>query len=258
MKIKILKTISALLVCVVALSFSQDGYSQMGGMEMGPMGGPGMVPPAQPSYNEPLVVWKKPTGEMPQWLKSGQKSVESINRIRADLAEERSCQFVEETLENTLRILLEDTNISLELDLQSIADDTDTSVDQPITLTAKAPLRDILLRILKPLDLRYSVQDSYLLITSADAAFSSPVIRTFDLAQIMPDNANVRQLLETIVLSIAPDSWSENGGNNTLTVLGSLLIVRADEETHLELEKLLYNYSMFSANADAYKEGGMF
>jgi len=250
MKIKILKTISALLTCVVALSFSQDGYSQMGGM--------GMVPPAQPSYNEPLVVWKKPAGETPQWLKSGQKSVESINRIRAELAEERSCQFVEETLENALRILLEDTNISLELDLQSIADDTDTSVDQPITLTAKAPLRDIMLRILKPLDLRYSVQDSYLLITSADAAFSSPVIRTFDLAQIMPDNANVRQLLEAIVLSIAPDSWSENGGDNALTVLGSLLIVRADEETHLELEKLLYNYSTFSVNADAYKEGGMF
>lgn len=253
MKIKILKTISALLVCVVALSFSQDGYSQMGGM-----GGPGMVPPAQPTYNEPLVVWKKPTGEMPQWLESGRQSVKATNRIRAELAKESSCEFLKETLENALRMLLADTNISVELDLQSIADDTTTTVDQPITLTAKAPLRDILLRILKPLDLRYSIQESYLLITSAETAFSSPVIRTFDLAQIMPDNANVRQLLEAIVLTIAPDLWRDNGGENTLTVLGSLLIVRADEETHLKLEKLLYNYSTFSANADAYKEGGMF
>jgi len=231
------------------------GGGGMGGMGGG-MGGMGIMPPAQPSYNEPLVVWKKPTGEVPQWLESGRKSVESTNRIRAELAKEGSFQFLEETLENALRMLLEDTNISVELDLQRIADDTTTTVDHAVTVTAKAPLRDILLRILKPLDLRYSVQDSYLLITSADAAFSSPVIRTFDLAQIMPDNANVRQLLEAIVLTIAPDLWSDNGGENTLTVLGSLLIVRADEETHLELEKLLYNFSTVSANADPYKEGG--
>jgi len=238
------KPSAPLLACVLALSFSQNGYSQsagMGGMPGGGMGG-GMVPSAQSSYNEPLVVWTKPTGETPQWLVSGRQAVESAHQIRVALTKETSCDLLEVPLAEALKTLLADTNISFELDLRSISE-TSTTIDELVTLNATAPLRDILLRILKPLDLRYHVRDSYLLITSAAETSTYNAIQTYDLAHIMPDNANASQLVAAISMTIAPNQWSNEGGDNVLMVLGSLLVVRADEETQLELEKLLYNYS---------------
>lgn len=241
------KPLIALFVFVGALSISHHSHSQIGGMGggMGGMGGMGMSPggmEAPPLYNEPFVVWSKPAGEAPLWLSSGRQAVESANQIRLALAKQKSCDLLEEPLSGALHILMADTGISYELDMQSFGD-SGISLDGTVTLTTDAPLRDILLRILKPLDLRYCVRDSYLLITSSDTASANPAIRSYDLSYIMPDNANVNKFLDAIQKTVSPDSWVEQGGVNVATVLGSMLVVRADEETHQELEKLLYIYS---------------
>jgi hypothetical protein len=257
-------TLSAFLVLV---GICHNGYSQMGGMGGMGMSGAGMMGPggmmgggmggmAGPApLAVPLVVWSKPTGETPIWLASGQRSIDSSNLVRMALAETKSCELVEEPLEQALQKLIADTSISLELDRQGISDNGAT-LDDVVTLTANAPLRDILSRLLKPRDLSYCVRDGYLLITSSDVAYDSPSNRTYDLSHIMSDNANVSQLLNTIQLTISPDLWVEQGGVNVVTVLGSMLVVRADEETHQELEKLLYIYSTSatpsaSANTDS-------
>ena len=55
-------------------------------------------------------------------------------------------------------------------------------------------------------------------------------------APLAPD---VAQLIDVVTQTVAPDSWSNVGGHGTVTYYGDMLIVRQNERTHREIEKLL-------------------
>ena len=55
-------------------------------------------------------------------------------------------------------------------------------------------------------------------------------------ALLAPD---VAQLIDVVTQTVAPDSWSSMGGHGTVTYYGDMLIVRQNERTHREIEKLL-------------------
>lgn len=50
---------------------------------------------------------------------------------------------------------------------------------------------------------------------------------------------DVAQLIEVVTQTVAPDSWSSMGGHGTITYYGNMLIVRQNERTHREIEKVL-------------------
>lgn len=50
---------------------------------------------------------------------------------------------------------------------------------------------------------------------------------------------DVAQLIEVVTQTVSPDSWSVMGGHGTITYYGNMLIVRQNERTHREIEKVL-------------------
>jgi hypothetical protein len=47
--------------------------------------------------------------------------------------------------------------------------------------------------------------------------------------------AHMRQLIETIVTSVEPDSWAQNGGEGTITSYRGLLVVRNTPLVHQQI-----------------------
>ena len=215
----------------------------MGGMGggMGGMGGPmgGMMggvyyPGAQPAL--PLVTWSKPEGEKPQWLVTGSNALKATESLRRALDKSANCEFNEIPLNAALSELLSPADIAFEVNATEL-ESFGMSVDQPVTLIGKGSVRELLRRILSAKELAYVVHEDYVEITSGEAAKNSPVIRTYDLSYIMPNNQGVTELTQCIQLTIEPSAWENSEA--TMSPLGSLLVVRCTEEIHHEIAKLL-------------------
>lgn len=205
----------------------------MGGA-MGGMGGGMGYPGAMPAL--PLVTWSKPEGEKPQWLISGSSALKATESLRRALDKSANCEFNEIPLNAALSELLSPADIAFELNATEL-ESFGLSVEQPVTLIGKGSVRELLRRILSAKELAYVVHEDYVEITSGEAAKNSPVIRTYDLSYIMPNNQGVTELTQCIQLTIEPSAW-ENA-EATMSPLGSLLVVRCTEEIHHEIAKLL-------------------
>ena len=98
-------------------------------------------------------------------------------------------------------------------------------------------LRNALYHILEPLHLAYEIDHDVLVVRSQSTIKGQ--VRTYDLSVILPDNSTAEQLMQIIERSIEPDSWDAAGGNSTCDVFGSLLVVRAPDSIHEQIEELL-------------------
>jgi hypothetical protein len=215
------------------------GGGGMPGIMGGPMGGMGGVaggyyPGAMPAL--PLVTWSKPEGEKPQWLISGSSALKATESLRRALDKSANCEFNEIPLNAALSELLSPADIAFELNATEL-ESFGLSVEQPVTLIGKGSVRELLRRILSAKELSYVVHEDYVEITSGEAAKNSPVIRTYDLSYIMPNNQGVTELTQCIQLTIEPSAWENSEA--TMSPLGSLLVVRCTEEIHHEIAKLL-------------------
>lgn len=246
---------ASLFASLLTISCLHDAsYGQMGG-GMGGMGGGGMMgsgggglgggmmggPPGmgagmsmQPP--DPLVIWEKPQGDAPQWLVTGNNALQANESLRRSLESKSDCEFVEVPLQQALAELLDKTNVSYSINKQEL-ESAGHAPDIAVSLSGRGPTRELLRRLLSPLDLGYIVREDYIEITSFDAVQGEPVLRTYDLAHVMPNNQGVKELLLCIQTTIEPHMWEQ--GETTLSTLGSLLVVRAPENVHHEISKLL-------------------
>lgn len=218
------------------------GGGGMGGFGGGDFGGGmmGMAPGmgSMSGYNGPLVMWAKPQGEKPQWLVTGNNAIQANEELRRNLEAANTCEFQEIPLQVAVAELLDKAKVSYSINNQDL-DSAGHSPDIAVTLNGKGPTRELLRRLLAPLDLGYIVREDYIEITSMDTVDNDPVLRTYDLAHVMPNNQGLTELLLCIQTTIEPDVWTNNGGNAAISPLGSLLIVRAPENVQHEISKLL-------------------
>lgn len=219
----------------------------MGGLGGGGFGGGiagegmmGMAPGmgSMSSYNGPLVVWSKPQGEKPQWLVTGNNAIQANEELRRNLEAANTCEFQEVPLHVAVAELLEKAKVSYAINNQDL-ESAGHSPDIAVTLNGKGPTRELLRRLLAPLDLGYIVREDYIEITSMDTVDNDPVLRTYDLAHVMPNNQGLTELLLCIQTTIEPNVWTNNGGDAAISQLGSLLVIRAPENVQHEISKLL-------------------
>lgn len=208
-----------------------------GGFAGGMMGmAPGMG--SMSSYNGPLVVWAKPQGEKPQWLVTGNNAIQANEALRRNLETANTCEFQEIPLQVAVAELLDKAKVPYAINNQDL-ESAGHSPDIAISLSGKGPTRELLRRLLAPLDLGYIVREDYIEITSMDTVDNDPVLRTYDLAHVMPNNQGLTELLLCIQTTIEPNVWTNNGGDAAISQLGSLLVIRAPENVQHEISKLL-------------------
>ncbi|XZE34078.1 RNA polymerase sigma factor [Pirellulaceae bacterium SH501] len=198
------------------------------------------VPSKQPPAATKPAAWQV-QGPVPSWLDSelDQEELKIANEIRSKLGKTRvAADYNGTPLQMVLAQISDAIGIDIYLDERSFEDNA-IALDHPVTLQLRnaMPVRDMLALILNRLDLSYSIRNGLIVVASRDNAKNS--LRTYDLSYILPDNSTVHELISVIHFSVQPDVWDLNGGSSTLGVFGSMLVVKANEETHQDLERLL-------------------
>lgn len=186
----------------------------------------------------PVVVWTQPT-ELPSWLEGGVAEDSKADMIREALRQVvDKVSFNQMPLSGVIAELGKKLEFDFKLDEKSL-EEQGLTLDEPITLELKSmSLRNTLYHVLEPLQLSYEIDHDVLVIRSK-GSIQNQLLRTYDLSLILPDNSTVPQLVQVIEQSIAPDAWQVAGGNSTCDVFGSLLVVKAPDSIHEQIEELL-------------------
>lgn len=197
---------------------------------------PNQKPPAPPKPTQ----WQV-QGPVPSWLDSelDQEELKVANEIRSKLAKTKlKVDFNGVPLSAVVNEIAEAIGIDVFLEQRSLTD-FGISMEEPITLQFKNPMtaRDALSLITHRLELSYTIRNGFIVIAYQDT--QRDPLRTYDLSYVLPDNSTVHELMGVIRSSVHPEVWDTGGGMATLGVFGSMLVVRANEEAHQDLERLL-------------------
>jgi type II secretory pathway component GspD/PulD (secretin) len=165
-------------------------------------------------------------------------------RIEQELNELRDgYNFENVPLSGLLNSLSETMSIDIIIDDKAF-DNEGISPDEPVTINRRGPVKvkDVLRQALTPLDCTYTMEYGALVVTTK-ASYSSNVLGYYDLSYVFPDNSISQDLIAAIERSVTPVAWETNSGTSTMSLLGSMLIVRAPPETQEELSDFLRQIS---------------
>jgi len=207
------------------------GGGGMGGM--GGMGGGGG------GFVSPVIQWVTPQGDKPDWLARGENSLRAREKMRRRLDEEGKFQFNNQPLSSVVNEISEMYLFPVHIDAKGLEEENVTPED-PITFsTNKGSLRIVLQRILYPLNLDYIVHEDRLEITRRTQADLSGAVLAYNLAHVASNSSEGVNIVNTIKKMVRPDAWDDQGGGASCQMIGSVLLVKASEGMHEEIERFL-------------------
>ncbi|MFN7730872.1 MAG: collagen-like protein [Pirellula sp.] len=227
------------------------GGGIIGGMEGGggmAGGGFGMQHPAG-EEEEPLVVWSKPAGPEPDWLSRGKKALNAKEQTRRRLDEVVELSFNNIPLTAVLEELSTRAEVAFHADPRGL-EQASVTIEQPITLMARASLKELLHRILHPIGLDYIVLVDGITITDQKTAEMRGAIAAYNLAHLVNDNRGGRKIVSLIQTMIAPESWIAAGGLCSCELIGTVLYVKASESMHEDIEQFLAHFARLDGKND--------
>jgi RNA polymerase sigma factor (sigma-70 family) len=185
-----------------------------------------------------IVKWEA-TGDIPGWLREdADTDVEMM--IREKLRERTKAIAIDGLpLSQVATLLSKEWDVDIIIDERALSD-ASIMTEEPVTVRRNGMVKykDLLRQILDPLDLTYVIRYDAILITTKEGS-RSDIVRFYDLSFVLPDNGLANELVESIQALVTPDVWEVSGGTSTMSVLGSMLIVRAEEESHEAIEDFL-------------------
>ncbi len=199
------------------------------------------------SVDSKLVEWQMPEGEPPTWLREGTAELGDADRelreqVRAKMRERIEVEFYAIPLRQALESVSEMTGLAILIDLPELGA-IGASPDVQVTIQGKMSVREFLRRAFQTSNadagLAYTVHESSIEITSLNAADRDAPIRYYDLSYVLPNDSHLWSVIHAIQLTIAPDSWLEAGGTNTISQVGSMLIIACPEPAHQKIEMIL-------------------
>lgn len=221
--------------------------AQMGMGGMG--GGMGGINPSKPQAPtaEQTVIWQRPEDAgpeagLPSWLEGGASAETSTENNRAKLNDLVAIEATRAPLQDFIRMLADSSGTSLRLNRQELESfGIEPDLEVLFAKKGEMTLREALRIVLEPEELAYRVTESGIEITSIDDANARPSLRYYDLAYVLPNSANAEALVNAIQTSVRPDDWMPNGGTATISLVGSMMIVTANDLVHQDIESVLLN-----------------
>ena len=198
----------------------------------------GSMPPAVQPPKELVIQWEQSKAPAPYWLAAREvDSNEAEDEIRKALSQAGEVNFNGTPLSGVMKHFRQTYGIPIRIDDKDLEDENITP-DEPITLELPTTsFRNSLSLILSPLGLTYVIDKECLIITGKRATWGA--VRYYDLSYVLPDSGLVTELISTIEAVISPDQWQSGGGSYCIKSIGSMLVVKADEETYFEIERML-------------------
>jgi hypothetical protein len=186
------------------------------------------------SANQAATVtwWVKPQGEEPGWLSRGKRAIKAEETLREALSKDVSVDIANTELLAALEVILGEHKIPYLANLGGM--------DAPlVSLNAQGSLRDVLRRLLRPMQLDYVIhRDSVQIVNPREDSFDR-TIRVYDLAHVINNSQDMDKVLQLIESTLQPDQWHSQGGQSRLESVGSVLVVAGTELLHEEVETLL-------------------
>jgi len=216
------------------------GGGGMGGM--GGMGGGGG------GFVSPVIQWVTPQGDKPDWLARGENSLRAREKMRRRLDEEGEFQFNNPPLSSVVTFISDTYLFPVHIDAKGLEEENVTP-EEPITFsTDKGSLRIVLQRILYPLNLDYIVHEDRLEITSRTQADFNGAVLAYNLAHVASNSSEGVNIVNTIKKMVRPDAWDDQGGGASCQMIGSVLLVKASEGMHEDIERLLAQLNVIRAD----------
>jgi hypothetical protein len=184
----------------------------------------------------PVMTWSNPPGTKPDWLIRGENAMRARERVRRKLDESKELEFNNQPLSSVLTYLSDAYGFPIHGNAKSL-EKAMVTLEEPITLNATGSLRSVLLRILDPLGLDYIVLEDGLEIRTGREAILHGAVRAYNLKHVASNNLEGLEIVSTIQKMVHPSEWAENGASCHL--IGSVLLVKASEGMHDEIERLL-------------------
>ena len=165
-------------------------------------------------------------------------------RIEKVLAQPTSFDFEETPLQDVASFLSEMHGIPIMLDKKALSDeglDPQTGVSFSVK---QVKLRSALNLMLHRHDLTYAVHDEVLEITTTAAAQERLETKVYEVTELVGNcGEKLESLVETITTCIAPENWTEVGGEGSIRPLvlngNSVLVISQTYAIHRELDALL-------------------
>ena len=227
-----------------------DGRRTVLAQGMGGMGGGDAVDGKK--GNETLtprktIPFKKPTGSPPNWITEGgtwaQEQDKIHDRIRSVLRKKVKPDFNNMPLRVVLESWAAELQLPILIDTIALEGAGGVTPEDPVTLTGvpEISLRSALRLVLEPLELTYVIEDEVMKITTKDQG-SARIRRMYDLAYLFPSDERVTELFGVIQTTV-PANWDVNGGEDSFSMIGSILVVNCPEDAQIAIEGLLSDLS---------------
>ncbi|HND53316.1 MAG TPA: hypothetical protein PLV92_12990, partial [Pirellulaceae bacterium] len=201
---------------------------------------PGDLPPEKPTVNPPAGE-KPPAGAGPgsdiEILRPRMREVDVAARLADPLAQ---IEFEGVPLCDYLQVLSDLSTIPITLDLDALRL---RNVAPTATVTVKieeTTVRAALVAALQPLKLGFVAAGGHVVVTHpAPTAATTAQPQPIDVSDLIADKRLKTELTPLIQELIEPDSWSEAGGEGTLTLEDRSLLVGNTESVRLQVLLLL-------------------
>lgn len=232
------------------------GAGDRGGMAGGPPNGAGMMGGGRiegsiggmVSADSAVIWWGKPKGDEPGWLSRGKQAMKAEETLRETLDKEIDVSISSAELLQALEIILGQHWIPYTANQAG----TDASL---VMLEAKGKVRDVLRRVLRPMQLDYVIhQDSLQIVNPREDQFQR-TIRVYDLAHVISNSQDMGKVLQLIESTVQPDQWHSQGGQSRLESVGSVLAIASTELVHEEVETLLSKLESLGLQSKAGAQG---
>lgn len=200
------------------------------------------------SADNAVIWWGKPKGDEPGWLSRGKQAMKAEETLRETLDKEIEVSISSAELLQALEIILGQHWIPYTAN--------QAGMDAPVVmLEAKGKVRDVLRRVLRPMQLDYVIhQDSLQIVNPREDQFQR-TIRVYDLAHVISNSQDMGKVLQLIESTVQPDQWHTQGGQSRLESVGSVLAVASTELVHEEVETLLSKLESLGMHSKAGAQG---
>lgn len=190
------------------------------------------------STGAPSQTWQAPTSEPPAWLVQGQSDQANLADMRAKLEIPVKVDYESTALRDVLTDFAEACELSLFIHETEIVD-AGLSLDDPVTASlGEIPLREALDTIFDALEFEYCVKNNHIEISTLDSE-RSRATRFYDLSHLFTNPNATQPIITALEQSVAPNTWVDQGGDNSISVVGSLLVINAPERIHYHIAQFL-------------------
>ena len=223
----------------VAKTVSPDSWQEVGGPASISVAGPAHLVIAQTRPAHEDIAKLLAPGIAPVAGLPALPSLVELKTLSKPLMMKVDAEFPEVALKDACEFLSELVNADVVIDTKAL-DEIGLTVDTPVNANLRGlPLIDVLALTLEQLDLTWMARRGAIAVTTPEAAENSLTTVRHGIADLLRSGMTADSIRETIMSSVAAETWDEVGGPGSVHRAATTLDVRQTVQVQLQIAQLL-------------------